>query len=402
MLVQIKPTIQHESNCPYCGTTLEPASVLWLGMFTCTTNKACAGCRAKIIEDLKIGHAVNYSYQIDLEKGRLFGNTVSEDWLGKPLLKSLQNPQDAEVRVLKEVLKPYKQVVILNCIDFLYGHCLLKLLNAQRHLEEHSDYGLIIVMQEFLRWMVPEGVAEVWTVDIPLRNGQNYYTKFEKFVYEESKRFDEIYVSEAYSHLSKFNVTNFTKVPKYDFIKEEFKITFVWREDRIWCNLILRRFLRKFATPDLALLIQNWRLQNLFEKIRCKVPSARFVVVGLGKKTKFPEWIEDLRVDGFDENTERKICHIYSESYLVLGVHGSNMLLPSGHAGMSIDLVPNGKKERWRNFADDILYHETDPRLAAFRYRYVSFGTSITELAQICSSMILKYSEFKLYMMADK
>jgi hypothetical protein len=32
--------------------------------------------------------------------------------------------------------------------------------------------------------MVPEGVAEIWTVPISLKNGQNYYSNFAEFVEE--------------------------------------------------------------------------------------------------------------------------------------------------------------------------------------------------------------------------
>jgi len=47
-------------------------------------------------------------------------------------------------------------------------------------------------------------------------------------------------------------------------------------------------------------------------------------------------------------------------------VHGSNMLLPSAHAGMTIDLMPD---DRWGNFAQDISYQEDDVRMGSYRYR---------------------------------
>ena len=60
------------------------------------------------------------------------------------------------------------------------------------------------------------------------------------------------------------------------------------------------------------------------------------------------------------------------------------MLLPSAHAGMTVDLMPRG---RWTNFSEDVLYQEADPRLAAFKYRYVPMTISIKDLAYILSSM---------------
>jgi hypothetical protein len=247
--------------------------------------------------------------------------------------------------------------------------------------------------------MVPDGVAEIWTVDISLKKSRSYYPNLNQFVQEELKRFNKVYVSKAYSHPSRVDIAKYTRIPQHDFGKESFKITFVWREDRTWCNSLLFRVLRKLKLLNLALLLENWKVRRLLKQIKFKIPSATLAVAGLGKKTKFPQWIEDWRVEKFDETTEREICKVYSESRLLIGVHGSNMLLPSGHAGMTIDLMP---KDRWGNFAQDILYQETDPRLASFRYRYLPSQTSVAEIAYIASSMLLYWFEFSLNMTADK
>jgi len=245
--------------------------------------------------------------------------------------------------------------------------------------------------------MIPDEVAEIWTVPISLRNGQADYPSFADFVEEESRRFDEIHVSEAYSHPSRFDISKFTRIPKHSFNDQETKITFIWREDRLLVNDLLFRALRKLNCLDIALSLQNWKIQQIFEKIRVQLPGAKFAVAGLGTKTKFPEWIEDHRVNVFNEEIEKKICHIYSESRLVIGLHGSNMLLPSGHAGMTIDLIDG----RWRNFAQDILFQESNPRMASFRYRFLPYQTSNDTLAFIACVMLQNSSEFKSFMTAD-
>ncbi len=396
-MIEIKSNIQHQSNCPYCKTSLKPVNVRFLGMHVLVESK-CLNCHIELLESLAFGHFIPHNFQIDLIKKVVFCENDLHKWLAENLLDSLQNPETEKLESSKEVFKQCQRVMILNCIDYVYGHCLLKLVNAQRHLELHQDYGLIIIVPKFLRWMVPEGAAEVWTVPISLTKGQCYYPSFAEFVSQELKRFDEIYVSKAYSHPSHFDITRFTGVPKHSFEQEKFKITFIWREDRPWCSIVLFRILRKLKILQIGLLLQNWRVTRLFEKIRQKVPEAKFALVGLGRQTKFPGWIEDLRVDKFDEKTEREVCKLYAESRLVIGVHGSNMLLPSAHAGMTLDLMP----PRWGNLAQDILYQESDPRIASFRYRYLPIETSITTLAEIASSMILQYSDFVLNMTADK
>jgi hypothetical protein len=396
-MIEIKPNIEHRSHCPYSGKVLKPVKVLWQGTHVCVVSESPDG--GEIIEELRIGHAAKTPYQIDLAKKAIFsGDKYAEELLAKPLLNSLQNPQTEQLEISQEIFKSYQRVIILNCVDYLYGHSLLKLLNAQRHLESNPDLGLIVIVQKFLRWMVPDGVAEVWTVPISLKNGQDYYPSFAEFVEKQSQRFEEIYLSEAYSHPSQFDITKFTRVPKHSFDhREKVQITFIWREDRLLVNSFLFRVLRKLKLLQIALAIQNWKVQQLFEKIRSKLPEAKFVVAGLGTKTKFPKWIEDCRVERFNETTEKETCQIYSESRLVIGLHGSNMLLPSGLAGMTLDLI----ETRWGNFAQDVLYQETNPRLASFRYRYLPSQVSPDILANIAAQMIETQSDFYFHMTAD-
>jgi len=122
-----------------------------------------------------------------------------------------------------------------------------------------------------------------------------------------------------------------------------------------------------------------------------QVPEAKFAVAGRGTKTKFPEWIEDYRVGSFNEKIEKEISGLYSQSRLVIGLHGSHMLLASVHAGMTIYLID----EHWGNFAQDILYQERDPRMANFRYIFLPYQTSNDTLGFIAAVMVLKWSKFK-------
>lgn len=378
---QIKPAIQYQSNCPHCGNVLKSTGVIWQGIHICAESD-CANCGAAIVEDLRFYLAVFTPYQVDLEKGLIFGDKIWKQ-RGNQILQSLQNPQPEKVVAATKIFKCCRRVIILNCVDYLYGHCLGKLMNAQIHLDHHPDYGLVIIIPKFMRWMVPEGVAEVWTVDIPLKNGTCYYPSLNQFIHQESNRFEEIYASAADSG-SKSDITRFTGVPTYNFDNEEFKITFVWREDRLWSNSLLRKLLRKFKMLELAIRFQNWQVCKLFENIRSRDSSTKFAVVGLGKTTQFPGWVEDFRVDRFDEKIEKEVCQIYSKSRVVVGVHGSNMLLPSAHAGITVSLVSRGK---WYCIAQDVVFNETHPRAAAFRYRYLPMQTSISELGYIIASM---------------
>jgi hypothetical protein len=110
-----------------------------------------------------------------------------------------------------------------------------------------------------------------------------------------------------------------------------------------------------------------------------------YSVAGLGRYGKMPSFIDDQRIGNFTEESERRLCKIYSESVLVMGVHGSAMLLPSAHAGMAVSLMPS---KRWGNFAEDILYNETDVRLASFQRRIIPMNLCIYDLRDIFYDMI--------------
>ena len=400
-MIQIKPFIQFKSNCPYCDRQLTAQGILWAGVHVCA-DAHCTKCNTNIIGDLEIGHAITHPYLIDLKGHHFFrekdllGGESSDLWLGKPLLESLQNPNHQSIQINEEIFKSYKQVVILNCIDYLYGHSLLKLLNADTFLRQNPNIGLVVVVQEFLRWMVPEGCTEVWTVDIPLRQGRYYYTQLNRSILEKMERFDEVYLHPAHSHPKEFDITQYTKVPKHNFKDDDFRITFIWREDRLWLNDFLFRVLRKIGMTRISLYIQNWKIKRLLAGIRKELPMAKFTVAGLGIKTKFPDWIDDVRVEKFNEELERNTCKIYSQSRLVVGVHGSNMLLPSAHAGMTLDIMPN---DRLGNICQDIAFEETDPRLATFRYRFPPIDIKIPQLVKMATSMISQYSQFVRDMM---
>jgi hypothetical protein len=102
-------------------------------------------------------------------------------------------------------------------------------------------------------------------------------------------------------------------------------------------------------------------------------------------------FINDQRVLTFNEESERKLCTLYAKSILVIGIHGSAMLLPSAHAGMTISLMPS---KRWGNYAEDILLSETDTRLAFFQKRIIPLNLCILDLCDIVADMLLNRDYF--------
>ena len=309
-MIEIKPSSQQHLYCQSCFSATKVQEIFWQGMHTCMKGK-CSRCCTTIIEPMQVGHSIYNPCQINFEKDTILCDTPAKGWLGRRLLDSLRNPQIEKVSLKVEVLNPSDKVIIVNCIDYLYGHCLLKMLNVQRHIQKHPEYGIVVITQKFLRWLVPKEVSEVWTVDIPLSKGDYYYPSLNDCVSNELSRFKEVLLSEVFSHPAKFDISQFTGLEKHNFEQTTFRITFIWREDRLWLRSGAFNLTKKLNLSKYALLLQNWKVRNLLYRIRRHIPQARFTVAGLGKETNFPDWIEDCRVDQFDEHKERAVCKVF-------------------------------------------------------------------------------------------
>jgi hypothetical protein len=284
-----------------------------------------------------------------------------------------------------------KNVIIINCLHFLYGDALLKLLSVDFYLKEKPGLHTIVLIPDILQWMVPDWVSEIWTINIHLAKMLNYYPQVDLLINKECRRFDTIYLSRAHYQPHCPEIARYTGVEKHKYGKLDFRITFIWRDDRVWCRA--HPYLHHRLAPEVrksGLQQQNSNICYFFERLRLCFPHVKFTVAGLGVATTFPSWIDDRRVEKYTDDLEQATCKIYEESRLVIGVHGSNMLLPSAHAGMTLDLIPD---DRWGNLAQDVIYQDVDVRMAVHQYLYLPIATDVNLLVDIACNLLKKYDE---------
>ena len=84
-------------------------------------------------------------------------------WFSSWLRTAWEEPDARPVSLSVDVREQRDRVILLDCLDPIYGHSLLKLLNVQRELA--GDAGVVVLAPSSLRLLVPDGVAELWTVD---------------------------------------------------------------------------------------------------------------------------------------------------------------------------------------------------------------------------------------------
>ncbi|HYP49672.1 MAG TPA: hypothetical protein VEQ34_01935, partial [Pyrinomonadaceae bacterium] len=367
----------------------------------------CPQCGSEFYGDLPAGQALYTPILLDKKSGAIYDDyNVGwfSDWLKNSFQQRKYEPLGFEARKLSKVKN---KAVLLNCLDVLYGHSLLKLLNAQHYIDHQPDVSLIVILPRFLEWMLPDGIAEAWIVDLPLRRGTEWNDWLSGEIKKRLESFDEVYLSVAFSHPDSkdFDIERFTNVSPFrleNFSERQTHpvITFIWREDRLWeaeshrTSTRLGKLKRRFNLSEERTDEQKRKVVEFAESLRGEFPLLDFAVAGISKADGLPDWIQDLRLMKIDVQAERLWCKRYAESHLVVGVHGSNMLLPSAHAGGVIELIG---EERWGNYLQDILFRRSDAREMFFRYRFVPHSTAPEELAGLAASM-LRYEDFRRLM----
>lgn len=398
-MIRLHPRPDQVHNCPYCQIPLEVLGWYIPGMRN-LADLRCQSCGRRYYGDLLAGHGLYYPMLLERESDQVH-DANGINWFANWLRDSYANRQDTPLEMSVESLRPLKRPLLLNCLDALYGHALLKLLNAQYYIDRTPEYDLVLLIPRFLRWAVPDGVAAIWTVDLPLRDCMQWNDWLAAELHRLLGHFAEAWLSVAFSHPhpEDFDVARFTKVKPFPIDEWQDRlvqptITFIWREDRLWstnCHdgspqTFKGRTARQFLgrKPDRRQQ-QAQLIQELAEQLRQRIKELRFAVAGLGAPGGYPTWMNDLRTQQIDAAVERMWCEQYARSHVVIGVHGSSMLLPSAHAGATIELVP---PDRWGNVVQDILVSNQDVREALARHRLLPLTTSSPVVAEITTSLL--------------
>jgi hypothetical protein len=369
----------------------------------------CNTCGREFFGDMATGQALYTPMLLEKMTGEVFDQhdiNWFADWFRESYASRIDSPVPFEVVEQLPITRP---VVLLNCIDTLYGHSLLKLLNAQYYIDQQPDFNLVVLVPSLLSWMVPKGVSQVWIVDLPLSRGTEWNEWLAREIQRRTDEWDQVFLSVAFPHPhpADFDIERFTGVKPFPVDEwgqrlERPTVTFVWREDRLWhppkVGNIARGVARvagRLHSDRKALENQAQEVIQLAQGLQREWPLIDFAVVGIGRSGGLPEWIEDLRKSELDEATEAEWCSRYAESHLVIGAHGSNMLLPSAHAGGFIELLG---PERWGNFLQDTFLGKGDVRDTFFRCRFVPASTTAAEVSRLATSILRKYSAFRVMM----
>jgi hypothetical protein len=407
-MIRLHPLPDTDHLCAYCQVPLETLGWYIPGMRNLASLR-CPACAREFYGDLAAGQALYSPQLLEKETGRVHDAHNVEwfaGWLREAYARRASEPLPFEVQERRPLTRA---VVLLNCLDTIYGHALLKLLNAQYYLDHRPDVDLILMIPRCLVWMIPEGVAQVWVVDLPLRRGTEWNDWLGHEIHRRMEAFEAAFLSVAFSHPhpDDYDIERFTRVNPFPLDEWAARlkrptVTFIWRDDRLWrapldasstyLEKAKQRFRRAASNP---LRGQRRLVCELAERLKQEWPALDFAVAGLGRAGDFPGWITDLRRTAIDSAIEREWCARYASSHVVCGAHGSNMLLPSAHAGATVELLGS---ERWGNYLQDILFRRGDCRETFFRYRFVPETTTPAMLADLLNLLLRKHHGLQLLM----
>lgn len=338
----------------------------------------CANCGGRYYGDLAVGHGIFYPMIVDAATGEVTDD-IGARWFAELLSESFASRRTGSYEFAVDVRRTVRgDVVVLNALDVFYGHALLKIFNAQYYLDHEPSVDLIAIVPSWLEWLVPAEVPEVWTVDTPLRQSWRWDDRLDDALHNRLNGLRKAMVSVAFPHPHPRDVSieRFTGI--HPFPLDEWSaaaptVTFIWRDDRLWGRSLRQQ-------------LQNVR--RLATSIRSSLPDVEIAVAGVAPPGGLPSDILDLRSTSVGPIEEREWCAQYARSHVVVGIHGSNLLLPSAHAGAVVDLLP---RDREGNMGQDIFPRGDDVRDVLLRYRTLPDTTTAQSVAQTVTSMLMDY-----------
>jgi hypothetical protein len=400
--------LDNKLTCPQCGAMLIGRTWLIAGMRNLALCD-CA-CGGRFYVDLPTGQGMLTPIILDADTGQTFDKNGAP-WFAQWLRDGFFNRHTAPPSVKEELFRPISRPLLLNCLDVLYGHELMKLFNAQYYLDNHQNHDLVILIHKNFRWLVPQGVAAIWTLDAPMSEGTDWNDGLDVFIKSRLEKNQEIWLAQAVNlphgddyHISRFTgVSRFPRGDRQAWLEalQRPRITFVYREDRCWfgenifynaIGYAAMRGRRRFPTFGITRFLQQRAISLLAQSLRRISPRIQFNVIGMGPRGGLPSWIDDRRTLQLTADSEVEVCKICANSHVVIGVHGSNMLLPTAHAGAVIDLMPD---DRWHNLGQDLALPIGEAREQILRVICLPVKTSCERIATVADS-ILHYASHVL------
>jgi hypothetical protein len=398
-MIRLKPFVDLLVPCPSCSKEIQPANWLITGMH-CMTELKCPDCGHEFYSEIPVNAGAFYPGIID-QAGTRVDNMPFENWYLNGLEEAFKNKKDdnisIEVRANRKLGE--RPVLILNTIDATYGHAVYELFNASYYLKK-KEFDLVILVQKHLHWLVPDGAAQVWVVDISFSKAVSWFDKLDQQVKVLLQDEKDVFICRSFVQADShdFNIEDYTRIKPFPLNEWDERLvhptlTFIWRTDRFWKRVLPRiidnRYSRKLFPGLLKIVRKNLQFKWILkfsQKIKEQIPAVDFAIAGMDeRKPALPDWIKDFRYPAHEDSTAREQMERYARSHLVAGCNGSSLLLPGCLSGGVINIVPG---TMWAVSAGTFPFRITDIGDTHFRYVMIPDEISIPKLVSIIVSVL--------------
>ena len=394
----LKPVKSPPSTCPRCTHQNSGFAESFFVASQILGKGNCENCDLKYYHNWPIGHG--QEFPIAFSNGLATYSQKAKLWLAEPLINAINENRVTNPDIRRKVYHQASQVVLLNCLDSCYGHVVLKILNSWFYRDLNFPKGLIALVPTNCTWMVPEFVAEVWSVDIPLKGLNSQLKSLDQFIDQVSDSYESIQLAPVNTHPDHQSI-DFSKYFQvapfniHEFYSKQLQLCILWREDRWWTKNRAEEMLGYLSTKYSIGWIKSWLLRRQLQSykrvihhLRTELPDLSIKIVGIGAWGTFPDYVMDCRKVIPSEAEELEWAGVFASSQIVLGVHGSNMLIPTALAAGYVELLPNHKIPF---MSEDILTRHT-PRFQTFLGRHLGVFSSPALVSRHILSMLKDFS----------
>jgi hypothetical protein len=399
-MIRLKPFVDLTIPCPSCKQGIQPSDWLITGMHSMAALN-CANCSRKFYAEIPVNAGAFYPGILDAETGTRADDMPFENWYLNGLVssynKKVTDSVGFELQVNRELTD--RPVLILNTIDATYGHAVYELFNTSYYLKK-KEFDLIILVQKNLRWLVPDGAAQVWVVDISFSKAVNWFSALDKQIREHLKTVKDVFICRSFVQADShdFNIEDYTRIKPFPLQEWDERLvrptlTFIWRTDRFWKRVLPRildnRYSRKIFPKLLDGLRNHFQFKWILrfsQHLKEQIPDVDFAIAGMDERNPaLPDWIKDFRHPVHEDSTAREQMERYARSHLVAGCNGSSLLLPGCLSGGVINIVPG---TMWAVSAGTFPFRITDIGDTHFRYTMIPDEISIPKLVSIIVSVL--------------
>lgn len=329
-----------------------------------------------VIEEVKNGvatcrilpsdDAVSYVIEFEKESKRLISGEIN--WFNEPLYKNYSTAKifPAEKTSVEFSSDLKENCIVLNLLDFCYGHSFVKMLNVIDFYKEYSKtHDIVVISFGYIHDFLPTEKFQIIKLDMSFSQAQaapnleniinelrNKYKTVDFAVLDAYKRFED-----KKELLDFFNFFGKIKDP-YQGRKI---ITFNYRKgiSRSWGGLNQAKNVIKFFSE----------LKSYFKE------DVIFCVIGEKDKYVFPSWVLDKRIEKFPNPILHEYHYILKNSIFTVGLLGSHMLSASVLSEMTIHLT---SETFLRVAATDIVNHKTFASSSYFEHVYLEGNATLS------------------------